>query len=204
MPLKVSAWPCWELAIAHPAGSDKAPDARAVADLEVLRSLGTHLGHNAHNLMPACSMKQFSEGVTQTFLKRCAALEATSVTMPRISCLLETCGSLQSVTQESRKSAELSNQGSNPGSSPCMTTMKDMTGKGLHQSRHECRHYPEQASREVSFGCRCFIACLLHHGRLRKPDACRPGERTHPGTQLKTVLPHSLRIWCTSEWQMPQ
>ena len=82
--------------------------------------------------------------------------------------------------------------------------MKDMTGKGPHQSRHECKHSPEQASREVSLGCCCFTACLLHRGRLRRPDACRPGERTHPGTQLKTVLPHSLRIWCTSEWQMPQ
>ena len=137
-------------------------------------------------------------------LKRCAALEATSVIMQRISCLLETCGSFQRHTQESRTSEDVSNQGKSPGSGPCRPTMKHMTGKGLHQSRHECKHSPEQASGEVSLGCCCFTACPLHHGSLRKPDACRPGERTHPGTQLKTVLPHSLRIWCTSEWQMPQ
>ena len=62
MPLKAAG--CWELARAHPAGPDKAANACAVADLEVLRSLGTHFGHNARNLMPACSVKQLLDGVT--------------------------------------------------------------------------------------------------------------------------------------------
>ena len=44
---------CWGLQCSHLAGAHKAADAGTVAYFEVAACLGSHLCHNAYNLMPA-------------------------------------------------------------------------------------------------------------------------------------------------------